>query len=141
MAFTRVAANSEVIISSKVFNHVQNQSLAFHLNRETGKIIRICSRGSQSFAQVLRLLVFNIGPLMLEIIFVLIIIYIFFDLWFFLLVLASIILYILDTFLVSEWRVGVMSRMNKMDSNYVSKATDSLLNFETGKPQINLFYS
>jgi ATP-binding cassette, subfamily B, heavy metal transporter len=48
--FATVMANAEVFIADKVYNHVQSQSLAFHLNRETGKIIRICSRGSSSFA-------------------------------------------------------------------------------------------
>lgn len=133
ITFARVSANSEVIISSKLFNHIQNQSLAFHLNRETGKIIRICSRGSQSFAQVLRMLVFNIGPLILEIIFMLIVLLILFNIWFFCLVLGCILFYIFDTVFLSEWRVGVINQMNKMDNNYVSKATDSLLNFETGK--------
>lgn len=133
ITFARVSANSEVIISSKLFNHIQNQSLAFHLNRETGKIIRICSRGSQSFAQVLRMLVFNIGPLILEIIFMLVVLLLLFNIWFFCLVLGCILFYILDTVFLSEWRVGVINQMNKMDNNYVSKATDSLLNFETGK--------
>lgn len=136
ITFARVSANSEVIISSKLFNHIQNQSLAFHLNRETGKIIRICSRGSQSFAQVLRMLVFNIGPLILEIIFMLVVLLLLFNIWFFCLVLGCILFYILDTVFLSEWRVGVINQMNKMDNNYVSKATDSLLNFETGKPFI-----
>ena len=133
MAFSRVSANAEVIISSKIFNHIQNQSLAFHLNRETGKIIRICSRGSQSFSQVLRMLVFSLGPLMLEIALILVIILIFYNIWFFCLVLASIIFYILDTIFLSEWRVNVISKMNQKDSNSVAKATDSLLNFETGQ--------
>jgi ATP-binding cassette subfamily B protein len=38
------------------------------LSRETGKIIRIVSKGSQSFATVLRMGVFNLLPIIVEIV-------------------------------------------------------------------------
>mmetsp|Transcript_11075 Transcript_11075/g.16835 ORF Transcript_11075/g.16835 Transcript_11075/m.16835 type:complete len:124 (+) Transcript_11075:240-611(+) len=44
--FAYVSANAEKHIAALVYSHIQNQSLAFHLNRETGKIIRIVSKGS-----------------------------------------------------------------------------------------------
>ena len=44
--FASVSASAEIYIAHLVYNHVQHQSLAFHLSRETGKIIRIVSRGS-----------------------------------------------------------------------------------------------
>lgn len=69
--FAYVAANAELHIATKVYSHIQGQSLAFHLSRETGKIIRIVSKGSQSFAQVLRFTLFNILPLLVEICFIL----------------------------------------------------------------------
>lgn len=71
--YANMAAKAEISIAHDVYDHVQRQCLAFHLNRETGKIIRMVSRGSQSFASVLRMLVFNLTPILLEIIFVLII--------------------------------------------------------------------
>ena len=39
--FAHVSANAEVFIAQKVYTHIQNQSLAFHLDRETGKVQRI----------------------------------------------------------------------------------------------------
>lgn len=71
LPFSYIAANAEKHIAKLVYSHIQNQSLAFHLSRETGKIIRIVSKGSQSFAQVMRYSVFNIAPMMIEIAFVL----------------------------------------------------------------------
>ena len=47
--FANVSASAEIYIAHLVYTHVQNQSLAFHLSRETGKVIRTVSRGSQSF--------------------------------------------------------------------------------------------
>jgi len=48
--FAYVSANAELHIATLVYRHIQHQSLAFHLSRETGKVIRIVSKGSQSFA-------------------------------------------------------------------------------------------
>jgi ABC-type bacteriocin/lantibiotic exporter with double-glycine peptidase domain len=44
--FANVSASAEIYIAHLVYNHIQHQSLSFHLSRETGKIIRIVSRGS-----------------------------------------------------------------------------------------------
>jgi len=44
--FANVSASAEIYIAHLVYTHVQNQSLAFHLSRETGKVIRTVSRGS-----------------------------------------------------------------------------------------------
>jgi ATP-binding cassette subfamily B protein len=69
--FATVAASAEIYVADMVYNHVQHQSLAFHLSRETGKVIRIVSRGSQSFAAILRYTCFSLGPIILELTFVL----------------------------------------------------------------------
>lgn len=55
--FVRMAAHAEISIANDVYYHIQSQSLAYHLSRETGKVIRIVSRGAQSFAQILRMTV------------------------------------------------------------------------------------
>jgi ABC-type multidrug transport system fused ATPase/permease subunit len=47
--FANMAAVAEISIAHDVYDHVQRQCLAFHLGRETGKIIRIVSKGAQSF--------------------------------------------------------------------------------------------
>ena len=49
LPFAYVSANAEKHIATMVYSHIQNQSLSFHLSRETGKIIRIVSKGSSSF--------------------------------------------------------------------------------------------
>lgn len=66
--YANMAAAAEISIAHDVYDHVQRQSLAFHLSRETGKIIRIVSKGSQSFATVLRMGTFNLLPILVEII-------------------------------------------------------------------------
>lgn len=44
--YQRMAATAEITIADEVYHHVQSLSLAYHLSRETGKVIRIVSRGS-----------------------------------------------------------------------------------------------
>jgi ABC-type transport system involved in Fe-S cluster assembly fused permease/ATPase subunit len=56
--FANVSASAEIFIAHLVYTHIQNQSLAFHLSRETGKVIRTVSRGSQSFSTILRMALF-----------------------------------------------------------------------------------
>ena len=133
VAFAAISASAEVCITSKVYNHIQNQSLSFHLSRETGRIITICSRGSQSFANVLKFCFFNIGPLILEIGLVVFSVGFMLPVYFWILILFSMVLYILDTYVLTEWRAKYFRDMNNKSNAYNQKATDSLLNFETVK--------
>ena len=66
--YANMAATAEISIAHDVYDHAQRQCLAFHLSRETGKIIRIVSKGSQSFATVLRMGTFNLLPIIVEIV-------------------------------------------------------------------------
>jgi ABC-type transport system involved in Fe-S cluster assembly fused permease/ATPase subunit len=78
--------------------------MAFHLTRETGKIIRIVSRGSQSFASILRISLFNIVPTLIEIIMTLTIISFLFPMEFSIMASMTIGLYITATICITEWR-------------------------------------
>ena len=76
---------------------------------------------------------FNILPLMLELTLVLIIIAVFYSYIFFLITATSVFLYVVVTICITEWRAKHFKRMAQKDTEYVQKATDSLLNFETVK--------
>lgn len=67
--FSYVSANAEKYIAKTVHTHMQNQSLSFHLGRETGKVLRMVNKGSQSFASVMRYSMFSIMPTVLEVCF------------------------------------------------------------------------
>ena len=56
-----------------------------------------------------------------------------FDIWYLAIVAATIGLYIIFTFKVTEWRVQIRKIMNDQDTDANQKAVDSLLNFETVK--------
>lgn len=116
--FANVSASAEVYIAHMVYNHVQNQSLSFHLSRETGKVIRVVSRGSQSFAQILRYTVFSLLPIIIELIFVLVIIGILYPIEIFAVTLLSVILYIFLTVTLTEWRARYFKQLALKDTEY-----------------------
>lgn len=82
---------------------------------------------------LLRFLVFNMGPLVLELLLVAGILFYMFDVWYLAVVVLTIALYVWFTFAVTEWRVKIRKKMNDRDTEANQKAIDSLLNFETVK--------
>ena len=117
--FAYIGANAEKYIAALVYRHIQNQSLAFHLSRETGKIIRIVSKGSNSFAQVLRFSLFNILPVFVEIILVIGAIGYLYQPKFFWLNFGAMLLYLLATLIATEWRAKFFKLMTQKDAAYV----------------------
>lgn len=92
--------------------------MAFHLSRETGKILRIVSRGSVSFAVIFRHSLFNLFPTILEILLSLIALCILYSNVFWLETLAFIILYIVVTGIITEWRAKAFKGMALKDAEY-----------------------
>jgi ATP-binding cassette subfamily B protein len=82
---------------------------------------------------VLRFSLFNIFPMFLELVFVLIILGYLYKYYFFCVTLGSVLLYLIATYCITNWRGKFFRRQNESDQVYNQKATDSLLNFETVK--------
>ena len=61
-AFNEVSAYAARKISLRVFTHVQNLSLRFHLARKTGAVLRAVSRGSAAYGDLLRYIAFQARP-------------------------------------------------------------------------------
>jgi ABC-type transport system involved in Fe-S cluster assembly fused permease/ATPase subunit len=93
--------------------------MAFHLSRETGKTIRIVSKGAQSFGQVQRYVLFNLMPVFIEIVFTIGAICYLFRQEFFWICFGMVILYFLITILITEWRSKFFKTQSKSDSEYV----------------------
>jgi ABC-type multidrug transport system fused ATPase/permease subunit len=116
--FANISASAEIHIAQLVYTHITNQSLAFHLSRETGKVIRIVSRGSQSFAMILRYSLFNIVPIIVEVIMVQIIIATIYPYQFVIITFSSVIIYVLITVILTEWRAKYFKLMATKDTEY-----------------------
>jgi ABC-type transport system involved in Fe-S cluster assembly fused permease/ATPase subunit len=131
--FARVGQRALRRLALETFRHIHALSLRYHITRKTGGLSRIIERGVKGVDFLLRFMLFSIGPLILELLFIALILYFVFDVWYLAIVVGTIALYFWFTFQVTEWRVKIRKDMNDQDSNANQKAIDSLLNFETVK--------
>ncbi|TYO89938.1 ABCB family ABC transporter ATP-binding protein/permease [Oceanicella actignis] len=131
--FARVAQRALRRMALETFSHIHALSLRYHVSRRTGGLSRIIERGVKGVEFLLRFLVFSIGPLALELAMVAAVFAVELDLRYFLVVAATIALYVWFTFAVTEWRVKIRAEMNRQDASASQKALDSLLNYETVK--------
>jgi len=131
--FAKVGQRAVRTIALQVFQHLHALSLRFHLERQTGGLSRAIERGTRAIETLLRFMLFNVLPTLLEIGLVAGILWSLFNVWFALVTVLTVIGYIAFTLLVTEWRIKFRRRMNETDSTANTKAIDSLLNFETVK--------
>jgi len=131
--FSRVAQRALRVLARETFEHIHALSLRYHLQRKTGGLSRIIERGVKGVEFLLRFMLFSIGPLILELIFVGVALVWLFDVRYLGVVAVTIFLYVIFTFKVTEWRVNIRRQQNKADTDANQKAIDSLLNFETVK--------
>ena len=131
--FVKIGQNAIRRAALRIFNHLHNLSLKFHLNRQTGALSRIIDRGIGGIEFTLRFVTFNVFPTILEIILVCIILINLFNWYFSFITLFVILFYIFFTLIVTEWRVKIRKKMNEADNIRGQKSIDSLLNYETVK--------
>lgn len=131
--FARVTQHAVRQIALEVFQHLHALSLRFHLNRQTGGVSRDIERGTRAIQSLVSFSLYSILPTIIEFILVLGYFAFFYDIWFAAITLAALVVYIIFTIVVTEWRTHLRRTMNDMDSRANQKAIDSLLNFETVK--------
>mgnify|MGYP003691545013 FL=1 len=138
--FSKVSQHSIRQISLKMFEHLHNLSLQFHLNRQTGALAKYIDRGTKGIDFLLRYVLFNVVPTFFEIFLVAAILFYLYGFWYAFVTLITIGLYSYLTFQITEWRNAFRKRMNKSDNEVSTKMIDSLLNFETVKYFNNEIY-
>ncbi len=131
--FARVGQNAVRELSIITFRHLHALSLRFHLDRRTGGLSRIISRGTQGIDTLLRYSLFNTFPTLIELVFVCAILAWNFGWLYAVVTFVTVIIYITFTYSATEWRIGIRRTMNDADTDANTKAVDSLLNFETVK--------
>ncbi|MBY6185427.1 ABC transporter ATP-binding protein/permease [Marinobacter hydrocarbonoclasticus] len=131
--FGRVTERAMRRLGLKVFEHLHSLDLDYHLGRQTGGISRDIERGTAGISFLMRFMVFNIGPTLLEIALVMGLLWWNYHLGFALIVGIAVVLYIGFSVFATEWRTHFVREMNQAESQSSSRAVDSLLNFETVK--------
>lgn len=131
--FGRVTEHAMRQVGLNVFKHLHKLDLSFHLDRQTGGISRDIERGTNGISFLMRFMMFNILPTLLEILLVAIIFWSLFSFWYALTTAVAVFAYIWFTVKVTEWRNKYIREANQADSSTNSKAVDSLINYETVK--------
>jgi ATP-binding cassette, subfamily B, heavy metal transporter len=133
MVFERVGQDATRHLAVTVFQHLHDLSLRFHLARRTGAVTKVIERGTKSIDTMLYFLLFNIAPTVIELIVVTVTFWIKFGFSLVAATLVMVVAYTWFTWAVTNWRAKLREEMNDMDTRTVSRAVDSLLNYETVK--------
>jgi len=131
--FGRVAERTLSRLGLTVFEHLHRLDLEYHLSRKTGGLSRDIERGTSGVSFLLRSLVFSVVPILVEVALVIGIFAVQFDLVFVWITLFAVVVYVLFSVVVTNWRTVFVRDANLKDSKANTRAIDSLLNYETVK--------
>ena len=133
LVFAKATQGAARSIALQTFEHLHGMSLRFHLERQTGGMTRDIERGVKGVESLISYSLYSIIPTLIELVLVLSILAIKFDIWFALITIIALTVYITFTVTVTQWRTQYRREANLIDSSAHSKAIDSLLNYETVK--------
>ena len=133
LIFAKATEGASRSIALEVFRHLHSMSLRFHLERQTGGMTRDIERGTRGVHSLISYSLYSIIPTLIEVVLVLTLLAVKYDIWFAVITGTALVLYIVFTVTVTEWRTQFRKEMNTLDSSAHSRAVDSLLNFETVK--------
>ena len=131
--FAKVAMHAVRRLAKLTFEHMHLLSLRFHLERKTGGLTRVLERGRNAIETIVRVLLLQLAPTILEVVLIVWVLLFHFDWRYVVVVLLTVALYVGFTFYATEWRIGIRRKMNDSDNDANAKAIDSLLNYETVK--------
>ena len=131
--FSKVAQASIRGVALRVFDHLHNLDLQWHMSRQTGAVTRTIERGTRGIQFILNSMVFNVAPTAFEIALVSYILGTRLGPEFAVLTVGTIGAYGAFTVAVTQWRTQFRKEMNRMDNEAGNKSMDSLLNYETVK--------
>jgi ATP-binding cassette, subfamily B, heavy metal transporter len=131
--FAKVSMNAVRRLALLTFEHMHLLSLRFHLERKTGGLTRVLERGRNAIETIVRMLLLQLLPTIVEVALVTWVLFFHFDWRYVIVVLLTVALYVGFTFYATEWRIGIRRTMNDSDTDANAKAIDSLLNYETVK--------
>ena len=133
IVFERVGQDATRALAEDVFARLHRLSMRFHLARRTGEVTKVIERGTKSIDVMLYFLLFNIAPTIVELLAVAIIFYINFGWGLVAATALAVVAYAAVTRWITEWRTALREKMNRLDGQALSRAVDSLLNYETVK--------
>ncbi len=133
LLFGPVAQAAQRRVAAETFAHALSLGVDFHQTKRTGSLARTVDRGSRAVDFLLRVLVFNLAPTALELVFAAAVLAKAYDWRFAAAAVVTVVIYGALTFAISDWRIGHRRVLNEADSEASGRAVDALLNYETVK--------
>ncbi|WP_353230845.1 ABC transporter ATP-binding protein/permease [Novosphingobium sp.] len=133
IVFERVGQDATRKLAEHVFARLHRLSMRFHLARRTGEVTKVIERGTKSIDTMLYFMLFNIAPTVLQLVVVAIIFWVSFGWGLVAATALAVVAYIWVTRAITDWRTHLREKMNRLDGQALSRAVDSLLNYETVK--------
>ena len=131
--FMRVSQATMAKAAVESFQHALGLSLDFHQSKQMGTLARVIDRGSRSTDFLIRSVVFNIGPTLIELVLAMGVMALRLGWAFSGVTFVSILLYVAVTFRITDWRLDHRRRLNETDSRAAGLSIDALINYETVK--------
>jgi ABC-type transport system involved in Fe-S cluster assembly fused permease/ATPase subunit len=131
--FTPVSQAAQRRAAAESFAHALSLSLDYHQTKRTGALGRTIDRGARSIEYLLRTLVFNLAPTVLELLLAAGALAKVYDWRFAAVAIGTVVLYGAGTFMISDWRIHHRRALNTADSEAAGRSVDALLNYETVK--------
>jgi ATP-binding cassette subfamily B protein len=131
--FAKVGQFAVRALANQTFHHLHQLSLRFHLQRRTGGLSRVIERGANGIETIVRMMVLSGIPTVVEFALTAGLIAWQYDWTYVGVIIVTTIAYVWFTVVASNWRIKIRKDMNDADTDSMSKAVDSLLNYETVK--------
>ncbi|MCB2055639.1 MAG: ABC transporter ATP-binding protein/permease [Geminicoccaceae bacterium] len=131
--FAKVGQRAGRRLARQVYDHLFAMSLRYHLERRTGELARAIDRGVKALSYLLRSVVFNIGPTLIEFVLVMGILLWRYAWTYALVTGVTIVAYAVFTMVTTNWRTVIRREMNDRDNEFNAAAVDGLINYEVVK--------
>ena len=138
--FAKVGQRAGRRIALRVYDHLFQLSLAYHLQRRTGELSRAIERGVKSMAFLLQTALFSMVPVLVEFILVMVILLWRYPFSFAAITFVTVAAYAVFTIVTTNWRTRFRQEMNDRDNEFSGAAVDGLINYEVVKAFANEGY-
>ncbi|QXL85297.1 ATP-binding cassette domain-containing protein [Comamonas sp. NLF-1-9] len=131
LCFARVTLVTVADFARRALAHMHAMGPRFHLQFQTGALMRDVERGTNGVGFLLGALLFTLLPTLVEILAVVTILALGYSLWFTAIIVATFVLYASYTTVMTRRRVLVQRQVNALDSRASGLMLDSLVNQES----------
>ena len=135
--FAKVGQRAGRRMALRVYEHLFQLSLAYHLQRRTGELSRAIERGVKSMAFLLQTALFSMAPVLVEFVLVLAILLWRYPFSFAAITFVTVAAYAVFTIITTNWRTRFRKEMNDRDNEFSGAAVDGLINYEVVKAFAN----